>query len=56
MYNFSQDMLEEAISGKDSKIAELEMKGVLDENETNTCDMLKRERDRLLHRLKIEVT
>ncbi|KPJ18588.1 hypothetical protein RR48_02824 [Papilio machaon] len=49
-----QDILEEAISGKDSKIAEYEMKGVLDENETKACDALKSERDRLLHRLRIE--
>lgn len=49
-----QDILEKAISEKDTTIAELEMKGVLDEIETNRCDALKVERDRLLNRLKIE--
>ena len=32
------------------------MKGVLDEMETNTCDTLKEERDKLLNKLKIEVS
>lgn len=53
--NFSQDILEGAISEKDSLIADLEMKGVLDESETSRCDALKGERDGLLNRLKIEV-
>lgn len=50
-----QDILEEIISEKDSQIAELEMKGVLDESETKLCDALKCERDKLLVRLKNEV-
>lgn len=49
-------MLEGAITEKDSQIAELEMKGVLDESETNRCNTLKTERDRLLNRLKTEVS
>lgn len=52
---FRQDVLEEVISEKDSQIAELEMKGVLDDSETRLCDALKSERGRLLDRLKIEV-
>ncbi|XP_052742137.1 ELKS/Rab6-interacting/CAST family member 1-like [Bicyclus anynana] len=48
------DLLEGAISEKDSQIAELEVKGVLDENETKTCDELKSEKDKLLNRLKVE--
>lgn len=32
------------------------MKGVLDENETKTCDALKSEKDKLLNRLKVEVS
>ncbi|XP_069356104.1 ELKS/Rab6-interacting/CAST family member 1-like [Maniola hyperantus] len=48
------DLLEGAISEKDSQIAELEFKGVLDENETKTCDALKSEKDKLLNRLKVE--
>ncbi|XP_041971372.1 ELKS/Rab6-interacting/CAST family member 1-like [Aricia agestis] len=49
-----QDLLEKAISEKDSQIAELEVKGVLTETETNSCDNLKKEKDKLLERLKIE--
>ncbi|CAG4966085.1 unnamed protein product [Colias eurytheme] len=49
-----QDLLEGAISEKDTQIAELEIKGVLDENETKACDILKSERDRMLNRLKME--
>ncbi|CAH2098180.1 unnamed protein product [Euphydryas editha] len=49
-----QDLLEGAISEKDSQIAELEVKGVLDENETKACDVLKDEKEKLLNRLKIE--
>ncbi|XP_038218062.1 ERC protein 2-like [Zerene cesonia] len=49
-----QDLLEGAISEKDTQIAELEIKGVLDENETKACDLLKSERDRMLNRLKME--
>lgn len=49
-----QDVLEGLISEKDSLIAELEVKGVLDESETTRCDTLKTERDRLLNRLKTE--
>ncbi|XP_031767108.2 ERC protein 2-like [Galleria mellonella] len=49
-----QDILECSITEKDSQIAELEVKGVLDENETAKCDALKIERDRLLNRLKTE--
>lgn len=52
---FRQDVLEGAISEKDSLIAELEMKGVLSESETMRCDALKSERDKLLNRLKNEV-
>lgn len=52
---FSQDVLEYAISEKDSQIAELEVKGVLDESETIRCDTLRTERDKLLNRLKTEV-
>ncbi|XP_022115304.2 ELKS/Rab6-interacting/CAST family member 1 [Pieris rapae] len=52
--NVIKDLLEEAVSAKDSEIAELEMKGVLDENETNICESLKLERDRMLNRLKQE--
>lgn len=51
----SQDILETAISEKDSQIAELEMCGVLNEVDTKTCDALKLERDKLLERLKNEV-
>ncbi|KAI5644675.1 RIM-binding protein of the cytomatrix active zone domain-containing protein [Phthorimaea operculella] len=50
-----QNHLETAISEKDSQIAELEMKGVLDESETARCDALKSERDELLERLKVEI-
>lgn len=32
------------------------MKGVLDENETKTCDALKSDKDKLLNRLKVEVS
>lgn len=53
--NYRKDLLEEAISEKDSEIAEHEIKGVLDENETNICESLKLERDRMLNRLKLEV-
>ncbi|CAH0714881.1 unnamed protein product, partial [Brenthis ino] len=49
-----QDLLEQSISEKDTQIAELEIKGVLDENDSKTCDILKDERDKLLNRLKIE--
>nr|XP_049706306.1 ELKS/Rab6-interacting/CAST family member 1-like [Helicoverpa armigera] len=49
-----QDVLEGAISEKDTHIAELEVKGVLDESDTNRYDTLKAERDRLLNRLKTE--
>lgn len=49
-----QDVLEGAISEKDSQIAELEVKGVLDESETLRCDAFKIERDKLLNRLKTE--
>lgn len=49
-----QDILKGAISEKDSQIAELEVKGVLSEVETERCNALKSERDRLLERLKIE--
>lgn len=55
MSSFSQDILESAISEKDSQIAELEVKGVLDESETNRSDTLRTERDKLLNRLKTEV-
>ncbi|KAL4713662.1 hypothetical protein ACJJTC_004193, partial [Scirpophaga incertulas] len=41
-----QNILEELITEKDSQIAELELKGVLDENESAKCDALKSERDR----------
>lgn len=53
---YRQDILEGAISEKDSQIAELEVKGVLDESETQIRDALKCERDRLLNRLKTEVS
>ncbi|CAF4769870.1 unnamed protein product [Pieris macdunnoughi] len=52
--NVIKDLLEEAVSAKDSEIAELELKGVLDENATNICESLKLERDRMLNRLKLE--
>ncbi|XP_064074622.1 ELKS/Rab6-interacting/CAST family member 1-like [Vanessa tameamea] len=49
-----QDLLEGAITEKDSQIAELEVKGVLHENETKASDVLKDEKEKLLNRLKIE--
>ncbi|XP_045518800.1 ELKS/Rab6-interacting/CAST family member 1-like [Pieris brassicae] len=52
--NVIKDLLEEAVSAKDSEIAKLEIKGVLDENATNICESLKLERDRMLDRLKLE--
>nr|XP_032521847.1 ELKS/Rab6-interacting/CAST family member 1-like [Danaus plexippus plexippus] len=49
-----QDLLESAITEKDTEIAQLEMKGVLNEEDTITCDRLKNDKERLLHRLRVE--
>ncbi|XP_050680533.1 ELKS/Rab6-interacting/CAST family member 1-like isoform X6 [Leptidea sinapis] len=49
-----QDLLEKAITEKDVRIAELEVKGVLDEKETKIYDVLKADRVRMLNRLRDE--
>ncbi|CAG9568675.1 unnamed protein product [Danaus chrysippus] len=49
-----QDLLESAITEKDTEIAQLEMKGVLNEEDTITCDRLKNDKERLLQRLRVE--
>lgn len=52
----SQNILESTIVEKDSQIAELEVRGVLDEADTRLLHALRTQRDELLDRLKTQVT